>query len=268
LHGRAGHSGEISDNTFDGNGNGIVTESVDMVISRNTFSNSVGAHIAAVPFETPADVSSYVQGDNVFLDQDRPVSIYPNNAGAQDVTGTQFGDTFRGSDPTGQGNQGLSPGSLTFDGGEGNDRIFGSAQNDDLTGGQGDDVLDGGAGNDTMVGGIGDDTYAVDSVSDVIIENPNEGTDTAIVSVDGYVLAANVENAVAALTSGLIPTERLLYANAENNGILGSSGDDYLAGMAGNDTIHGSGGNDVLDGGPATTPWWEASAMMPTGSTA
>jgi Ca2+-binding RTX toxin-like protein len=126
----------------------------------------------------------------------------------------------------------------------GNNTLQGLGGNDFLVGGAGNDALDGGAGNDTMSGGLGNDTYTIDSVSDVVIENTNEGTDLAIVNVSGYVLAANVENANAGLTTG-----QILYGSPDNNQLVGNSGDDYLTGMAGNDIIYGAGGNDVLDGG-------------------
>ena len=41
-----GASGSIDHNVFAGNGNGVVTKSVDLVISANSFEDSVGAHIA------------------------------------------------------------------------------------------------------------------------------------------------------------------------------------------------------------------------------
>ena len=129
---------------------------------------------------------------------------------------------------------------------DGDDYLAGLAGNDTINGAGGNDVLDGGADIDTMVGGIGNDVYGIDSLSDVIIENANEGTDAAIVFVNNYGLAAaaNVENANAGLTTG-----QALYGSPDNNQLVGNTGDDYLAGLAGDDTIYGAGGNDVLDGG-------------------
>src|SRR5262245_18563135 len=72
-------------------------------------------------------------------------------------------------------------------------------------------------------GGGGYDTYAVDSLSDAIIENLREGTDTAIAYVNNYVLAANVENLYAGLTSGMT-----LTGNGSSNTVAGSSGNDIL----------------------------------------
>src|SRR6185436_20550747 len=98
-----------------------VTESVSMIISNNSFEDSVGSHIAAVPFDATVDLSSYILDSNTFsTDHGQPISIYPNHAGPQTITGADFSETFRG-------NQGLSPGPFTFEGGGGADKFFGSA---------------------------------------------------------------------------------------------------------------------------------------------
>ncbi len=57
----------------------------------------------------------------------------------------------------------------------GNDYIEAFGGLDNLNGGAGNDTLDGGVGNDTMTGGAGNDLYYVDSTSDVIVEQLNEG---------------------------------------------------------------------------------------------
>ncbi|WP_180109921.1 cadherin-like domain-containing protein, partial [Acinetobacter sp. YH12138] len=62
-------------------------------------------------------------------------------------------------------------------GGDGNDFIAGGAGNDYLLGGAGNDILYGGAGNDTFVGGLGSDT----AVYDVLVAadaTAGNGTDT------------------------------------------------------------------------------------------
>src|SRR5262249_25375639 len=55
--------------------------------------------------------------------------------------------------------------------------LLGAGGADHLTGGNGNDSIDGGTGGDTMAGGAGNDIYYVDSTSDVVIENANEGND-------------------------------------------------------------------------------------------
>ena len=60
-----------------------------------------------------------------------------------------------------------------MDGGAGNDTLLGGAGTDSLIGGAGDDLLDGGAGNDVLQGGDGDDTYLLDTGSghDIAIDS-------------------------------------------------------------------------------------------------
>src|ERR1043166_2654516 len=129
----------------------------------------------------------------------------------------------------------------TLTGNGSNNGLFGNAGNDTLNGGGGNDTLDGGAGADTLVGGTGNDTYFVDNLGDVIIENPNEGTDTVNVVVSGYTLADNVENGQILIGGGAT-----LIGNGSNNVLSGNAGNDTLDGGAGNDTLVGGGGNDTF----------------------
>ena len=64
---------------------------------------------------------------------------------------------------------------------------------DTMTGYSGDDVLNGHGSNDAMTGGLGNDQYFVDSVNDLVVENPNEGTDTIVTTLASYALGANLE---------------------------------------------------------------------------
>ncbi|MBL8491841.1 MAG: hypothetical protein JNM82_13760, partial [Rhodocyclaceae bacterium] len=130
--------------------------------------------------------------------------------------------------------------------------LRGTRYADVLAGGAGGNVLDGQEGDDTLAGGAGNDTYLIDSLSDVLVENPGEGTDTAQASITGYTLAANVENlvllgSVLAGTGGA--TDNTLTGNAVGNTLTGGAGNDTLLGLAGNDTLVGGADNDQLDGG-------------------
>jgi Ca2+-binding RTX toxin-like protein len=60
-------------------------------------------------------------------------------------------------------------GSVTLNGGSGNDNLTGGAGNDTLIGGLGNDTLIGGLGNDTLTGGTGSDRF--------IFNNPNQKID-------------------------------------------------------------------------------------------
>lgn len=119
-------------------------------------------------------------------------------------------------------------------GNSGNNQLRGLGGNDTLEGGAGNDTLDGGTGSNLMRGGLGDDTYIVNSTTDLVVENPNEGIDTVIASIS-YTLTANVEK----LT---------LTGNANINGI-GNELDNVIIGNAGVNTLDGGDGNDTLIGG-------------------
>ena len=136
---------------------------------------------------------------------------------------------------------------LTATGPAGTDNyILGLAGNDTLNGGSGNDTLDGGLGADTMAGGAGNDTYIVDNIGDVVIENPNAGTDTILTSRGTFSLAtsgANVEN----LTYTGVGIFRGI-GNDLANVITGGAVDDTIDGgtnAAGVDTLIGGAGNDT-----------------------
>jgi VCBS repeat-containing protein len=119
----------------------------------------------------------------------------------------------------------------------------GNTLNNVITGNSGNNVLDGGSGADTLVGGAGNDTYVVDNAGDVVVENPDEGTDTVQSSVS-YTLSGNVENLVLTGAGAINGT-----GNALDNVITGNNGNNILNGLAGNDTLVGNSGSDILDGG-------------------
>lgn len=121
--------------------------------------------------------------------------------------------------------------------------VRGGAANDTLYGFAGNDQVNGGAGADLMVGGLGDDIYIVDNVNDLVIENPNEGTDSVNASVS-YTLTANVENLQLSGASAIDGT-----GNDLANVINGNDGANIILGRGGNDTLRGNGGADILVGG-------------------
>jgi len=119
--------------------------------------------------------------------------------------------------------------------GDANDNLLeGLGGNDTLIGNGGNDTLDGGTGVDSMVGGTGDDVHIVDSVLDVVVEAPGEGTDTVISSVS-ITLPDNVEI--------------IQFVGGAGGVIIGNELDNVIAGSAFDDTLIGGGGNDTLDGG-------------------
>jgi len=151
-------------------------------------------------------------------------------------------------------------------GGAGNDMLSGGDGNDQLQGDAGDDVLDGGSGADAMTGGAGNDIYVVDDRGDTVIEKENEGIDTVRTSLDGYVLAANIENltltdAVNAANPGSDSDagdpriakrgtgndlDNILIGNRADNVLDGGKGADRMVGGAGNDTYVVDNAGDVI----------------------
>ncbi|MGH7231144.1 MAG: calcium-binding protein, partial [Nitrospiraceae bacterium] len=158
-----------------------------------------------------------------------------------------------------------------LDGGAGNDTVIGGFAyetnpdlgdgNDILIGGAGDDVLQsfggiiGGLilseelfGTDLLFGGPGNDTHVLRfedflnnlAIPDaIVLELPNEGSDTVIVAQD-YALDPNVENLT--MFGGAHGV-----GNELDNVLIGSAGVNVLEGGAGRDTLIGGFGQTLLD---------------------
>ena len=204
---------------------------------------------AQVVDSRPLIEQSYAQGNvyNTLLFNGQTVSEISNltaGSGNDTITGNDLGNVIHGGD-----------GDDTISGGGGTNTLYGEAGNDTLT-------SDGGV-NDRLIGGVGDDTYIVKSASAVIVEQPNEGTDTAQVYVNGYTIGANVEIAylqqgVTAVTgndTGMTihadtDTATTIIGGAGKDTLIGGGLADTLSGGGGNDTLRGGKGNDVLTGGP------------------
>ena len=133
--------------------------------------------------------------------------------------------------------------------GSGPDSLYGSNLADTLDGGGGDDVLRGGPGADLLRGGTGNDSYIIEDLGDVIVETA--GSDTAYVTIDGYVLGLGIE---VAYLSG---TARYLIGSAGNEALVGSPlTGNWLDGGDGADTLYGSPYNDLLVGGRGDDVLW------------
>ena len=130
-------------------------------------------------------------------------------------------------------------------------QMYGGAGNDNLFGGSGNDLLDGGTGRDLMAGGLGGDTYIVDSVTDIVVENPNEGQDTIATYLDTYALSetGNVENLTLLDDLTLHQSGITGYGNSLDNVLIGDSLANTLYGNGGNDRLISGAGNDTLIGG-------------------
>jgi uncharacterized delta-60 repeat protein len=130
-------------------------------------------------------------------------------------------------------------------GNSGNNVLTGNSANNTLNGGGGNDTLNGSTGVDTLIGGLGNDIFQIDSTTDVITENVNEGTDTIQSSVT-FSLATfpNIENLTLTGSSAINGT-----GNTANNVLTGNGANNLLSGDTGNDILTGAAGKDTLTGG-------------------
>ena len=111
------------------------------------------------------------------------------------------------------------------------ENAIGGSGNDTVTGNSSNNILNGGDGNDLLIGGFGDDTFIIDSISDTVYENTNEGTDLILSSVS-FTLPINVENIT-------------LIGSADIDAI-GNDLDNTFKGNSGNNRIDGGSGTDIV----------------------
>jgi Ca2+-binding RTX toxin-like protein len=149
-------------------------------------------------------------------------------------------------------------GSVTLDGGAGNDSLIGGPGGDSLFGGDGNDRLDAGLGNDSMDGGAGNDTFlekpgSTDSIRDTFGSDVLDFS-TALRGVTVNLSLQGVLQAADSLGNGLIldGVFESVLGSSFNDALTGTSGANYLAGNNGNDTLRGLGANDTLNGGGGT----------------
>jgi Ca2+-binding RTX toxin-like protein len=179
----------------------------------------------------------------------------------------------------------LEVGSQTFEGGPGNDVVFGDRGNDTLRGGPGDDRLYGGIGDDVLEGGEGDDWLSGgfgadkidggegsdyvrgDATIDHIFDSGTTGTDTLSFSTGATPGFANSGNPTPAPSFPGQGGERGVYLKLNEGGNNALDGEPQLGG--GNDEVQegaferivgtpfsdyivgGSGAEEILGGGGA-----------------
>ncbi|HVQ57946.1 MAG TPA: calcium-binding protein [Solirubrobacterales bacterium] len=159
-------------------------------------------------------------------------------------------------------------GNDTLEGGEGNDRLFGGIGDDKVLGGPGNDRLAGGFGADSIDGQSGDDYVRGDGTIDRIFDTGG-GTDTlsystgitpgfgGSIAVAGFPpaggerglrleLGADDENANQGVASFGGGVDEVEGANFET--VVGTPFSDYIVGTAKAETLYGGGGADVLLG--------------------
>jgi Ca2+-binding RTX toxin-like protein len=129
--------------------------------------------------------------------------------------------------------------------------LYGNQLNDTLAGLGGDDYIYGGLGADSMIGGLGNDIYDINTLADIVVENPNQGIDLVYASVSGYTLGDNVERLQlygSQANSGTGNSlNNALYGNLLNDTLSGLDGNDYIYGGLGNDSMIGGKGDDIYD---------------------
>ena len=173
---------------------------------------------------------------------------------------------------TGTGTGGQADGDRLIDienllGGEGDDRLSGDAQanqidgrggNDTLTGGAGDDELTGGAGADVLNGGAGVDWASYELATEGVTVSLETGTGTGG-EADGDRFT-DIENLLGS------DHDDQLSGDARANRLRGLGGNDRLTGGAGDDELTGGAGADMLDGGAGVD--WASYLLSVEGVTA
>lgn len=179
--------------------------------------------------------------------------------GGQDVTGTNYADTYTGTDSGdivdamggndkikgGGGNDELAGGggNDTVKGGSGKDDITGDGGADRLEGGGGADTVDGGAGNDLIKGNGGNDDLTGGTGRDTV--QGGGGKDTIDGGGDSDKLFGDAGKDQILGGGG----NDTIDGGAGADNIKGGGGSDHLMGDRGSDTLKGGNGNDILDGG-------------------
>jgi len=110
-------------------------------------------------------------------------------------------------------------------------------------------TFDGGAGDDLLFGGNGNDIYIVDSAGDTFAETSASGGFDTVQSSVSRNLTAFIENltltGVAAITGSGNSLNNTITGNGAANTLYGYDGADTLNGGGGDDTMFGANGNDT-----------------------
>lgn len=121
----------------------------------------------------------------------------------------------------------------TLEGDAGEDTIFGGQGNDLINGGSDHDTLRGEAGSDRMFGGSGNDEMWGGWFSDWMYGQA--GNDTM-----------RGEGGLDRMFGGT--GNDAMFGGANDDKLFGANQDDFLGGGSGNDTLNGEGGRDILSG--------------------
>ncbi len=174
-------------------------------------------------------------------------------ANIENVIGSDGNDRINGA---GDNNQ--------LDGGAGNDRLNGRGGDDTLIGGAGNDRLNGGSGNDVLVDGEGNDRISGGNGNDTVIAgsgrdvfNGGRGFDTIDFSNAAAALEINlgrrtvkgdgndrISNFESVIGSEFDDT--ILGSNRAGEVLNGGAGDDVIRSLRGSDSLTGGDGSDTF----------------------
>ena len=188
-------------------------------------------------------------GNDTFVVDDWNDNVYENSSEGTDTTYTALSGYSLTANVE----------NLTLTGNGNTSTSTGNSLNNIMTGNSGNNSFNGGDGIDTLIGGLGNDVYIVDTTTDTITENANEGTDRISSSVTFSLASAaynNIENLYLTGSSNINGT-----GNSLDNEMDSNSGTNTLSGGAGNDTMYlgdgdtgiGGTGNDIFYIGSSST---------------
>ncbi|MEX0339097.1 MAG: calcium-binding protein, partial [Arenibacterium sp.] len=122
----------------------------------------------------------------------------------------------------------------------GNDRIFGSTEDDELNGGNGNDILLPGFGNDEANGDAGIDTYQ-------ILDGPSNSP-TRINLADGTVFGPEGSDTLSSIENLIVQSggNHLLRGSDVANNMITADGEDILVGRGGDDVMNSGAEDDFL----------------------
>jgi Ca2+-binding RTX toxin-like protein len=263
---------------------------VVLVVAPSNAGAAVSSPLAPSCAEGPARVGDAIEGTSCDDTIVVPPGVASVNGGSGDDTIVPGPIAASTSCPEGCR---LGVGSQTFEGGpgddvvfgeRGNDTLLGGGGNDKLFGGPGDDLLQGGTGDDLLIGGFGADTIDGEEGNDYVRGDatvdhlrdagPASDVDTLSYSTGvspGFTKAVTNPGFPAKTEEGrgvyLDLSEDLGDNGVSPNGggvddvagadferIVGSPFSDYIKGSKAGQVIYGGGGADVLvSGGSGTT---------------
>ena len=138
----------------------------------------------------------------------------------------------------------------THFGDDGDDKLFGGAQNDTLDGGKGDDTLFGGADQDKFVDIRGNNTIDGGTGIDLVDYSDFFGGRVTVTLADSGLQGMAIRNDLIHAVGGdgyLLEDGRDTLVSIEN--VVGSVGDDTITGNSGANVLRGGKGADVVTGG-------------------